>query len=164
MFGFPTRVRPLYGDRPRSAREDDAVKVSDRAMDMAISSFAPGAEVLKDKQIHVCAGFAAFGFSGTTVIPEYPLGDPIPVARCEICETAELGDAAKPVCAVCGQPTTLLTMHEPKGFRTTYRPIDYEDQAERGPMLPAPRWGWFRPTRRLRPPRGSRSSRSSRPR
>lgn len=147
MFGFPTRVRPLYGRRPKGARDDDAAKVSDRAMDMAISSFAPGAEVLKDKQIHVASGFAAFSFKGTTTVPEAPLGTPIAVARCKACDTAELGANAKDVCGVCGQPTIRFTMHEPKGFRTTYRPIDFEDQAERGPMLSPPQLGFVPPDR-----------------
>lgn len=145
MFGFPTRVRPLYGRRPKGARDDDAAKVSDRAMDMAISSFAPGAEVLKDKQVHVASGFAAFAFKGMTTIPEPPLGPPIAVARCKACDTAELGTNAKDVCAVCGQQTIRFTMHEPRGFRTTYKPIDFEDQAERGPMLSPPQLGFVPP-------------------
>lgn len=145
MFGFPSRVRPLYERQPRGARDDDAAKVSDRNLDMAISSFAPGAEILKDKRIHVCSGFAAFGFSGTRTIPEHPLGDPIAVARCGACDTAELGADAKDNCAVCGLPTVRFTMHEPKGFRTSYRPIDFEDHAERGPLLSPPQLGLVPP-------------------
>jgi DEAD/DEAH box helicase domain-containing protein len=145
MFGFPTRVRPLYGRRPRGARDDDASKVSDRNLDMAISSFAPGAEILKDKLINVCTGFAAFSFRGTTTIPEHPLGDPIGVARCATCDTAELGNDAKDICSICGQPTVRFTMHEPKGFRTTYQALDFEDHAERGPLLAPPQLGFVPP-------------------
>jgi DEAD/DEAH box helicase domain-containing protein len=145
MFGFPTRVRPLYERRPRSARDDDAAKVSDRNLDMAVSSFAPGAEILKDKKIHVCSGFAAFGFSGSRTIPQNPLGDPISVARCSACETAELGADAKSQCAVCGQPTVQFIMHEPRGFRTNYRALDFEDHAERGAFLSPPQLGFVPP-------------------
>lgn len=145
MFGFPTRVRPLYERRPSSARDDDAAKVSDRNLDMAVSSFAPGAEILKDKRIHVCSGFAAFDFSGSKTIPENPLGDPIAVARCPACDTAELGADAKDQCAVCNQPTVRFTMHEPRGFRTNYQAMDFEDHAERGSLLSPPQLGFVPP-------------------
>ena len=43
MFGFPTRVRhALLQGRPDSREQEEALTVSDRPLDMAISSFSPG--------------------------------------------------------------------------------------------------------------------------
>ncbi|HZH11160.1 MAG TPA: helicase-related protein [Microvirga sp.] len=144
MFGFPTRVRPLYERQPSSMRDDDASKVSDRALEMAISSFAPGAEVLKDKRVHTAFGFAAWAFAGRTVRAQDPLGAPYNVTRCRSidCETTWLGNAAADAqCPVCNGPLQTFPMHEPRGFRTLYRSADYEDRAERGPLLSSPQLG-----------------------
>ena len=45
MFGFPTRVRFLYADRPRRLPPTDVV---DRDLDIAISQFAPGSETVRE--------------------------------------------------------------------------------------------------------------------
>lgn len=145
MFGFPTRVRPLYERPPRSRRDDEAAKVSDRPMDMAISSFSPGAETLKDKMIHVACGFAAYDFRGPNVIPIDPLGQAVTLSRCRSCDATELGASQPSPCTVCGTVTEIIPMHEPRGFRTLNQPIDYDEQAERGPMLPPPQLGLMPP-------------------
>lgn len=145
MFGFPTRVRPLYNRWPNSRRDDEAARISDRPLDMAISSFSPGAETLKDKEIHVACGFAAFEISQRRIVPVDPLGPPATLSRCRTCEATELGaDQAAP-CTVCGTITEIVPVHEPRGFRTIYRAIDYDEQAERGPMLPPPQLGIMPP-------------------
>ena len=41
MFGFPSTVRSLYGRRVRRRQDLDEVTVTDRALDMAISSSRP---------------------------------------------------------------------------------------------------------------------------
>ncbi len=143
MFGFPTRVRALYERPPNSLRDDDAAKVSDRALEMAISSFAPGAEVLKDKKIHTACGFAVWDFAGQTPIPADPLGQPHRVIRCEACEATQLGQGEGDPCQACLTGVThAFDMYQPRGFRTTYRWADYEDHAERGPMLAPPQLGF----------------------
>ena len=77
MFGFPTRVRALYDRAPRDAGDDQDAQVTDRSLDLAISSFAPGAEVLRDKQLHTAVGFAAWILSNNRATPvENPLGKP----------------------------------------------------------------------------------------
>lgn len=146
MFGFPTRVRALYERRPNSMRDDDAAKVSDRALEMAISSFAPGAEVLKDKQIHTAVGFAAWEFAGRQVIPIDPLGQSRRVVRCTVCEATQLEQGEGSPCPACQNPTRAFDMYQPRGFRTIYRPADYEDHAERGPVLSPPQLGFMPPT------------------
>lgn len=142
MFGFPTRVRSLYRRRPQGAGDDGAV-VSDRALDMAISSFAPGAEVTKDKQIHVCVGFAAYEVNARGTFASDPLGDPIQLLRCADCEAIQLlGGPQDTQCHVCGGPLLLFDLYQPAGFRTDFRAQDFEDQAERGPTGGAAQLAW----------------------
>ena len=139
MFGFPTRVRALYDGPPQSAFLEDHAKVSERDMDMAISSFAPGSEVLRDKKMHLCVGFAAWEFKGNNATPVDPLGEPKRIARCTECDatqTVEGQDIRS--CTVCGSPVEPFNLYQPRGFRTSFRPRDYDDHAERGPLLAPP--------------------------
>lgn len=148
MFGFPTRVRALYERQPRSMNDDDAAKVSDRALEMAISSFAPGAEVLKDKRVHTACGFAAWEFLGRTSAAVDPMGQALRIVRCPQCESTQIETGEGAPCPACGGVTTAYDMHQPRGFKTTYAAQDYEDHAERGPMLSPPQLGFM-------PPRGA---------
>ena len=139
MFGFPTRVRALYEEPPKTAFREDYAKVSEREMDMAISSFAPGAEVLRDKQMHLCTGFAAWDFKGNRAVAADPLGEPKSTVRCGKCDatrTIEGDDDAN--CHVCGALVKPFNLYEPRGFRTSFVSRDYDDHAERGPLLPPP--------------------------
>ncbi len=67
MFGFPTRVRNLWNAPIRNVTAMRNEVVSDRSLDMAISSFTPGAQVVKDGFAHKVAGFAAYVPRGNTV-------------------------------------------------------------------------------------------------
>ena len=126
MFGFPTKVRALYWRRPDALDDDEAAQVSSRSLDMAISSFAPGAEVLKDKEIHTCTGFAAWDYSSGLPRPADPLGAPKLIARCPECGATEIAEKVAP-CRVCSHDVDTFQMFEPAGFRTDYRPRDYEE-------------------------------------
>lgn len=133
MFGFPTRVRPLYGKPVRTRRELEEAVVTDRPIDMAISQFSPGGEVVKDGQIHVVAGFADYEVRGTRVVAVDPLGEPHQLVRCERCEATTLADGEVSFderCSVCGGETRVTSAYEPGGFRTTYSPRSYDDLAE----------------------------------
>jgi DEAD/DEAH box helicase domain-containing protein len=142
MFGFPTRVRTLYSRRPQGPDDDQAV-VSDRPLDMAISSFAPGAEVTKDKQIHVCVGFADYEVNTRGTFATDPLGEPTQLLRCDACEAIELdGPAEGARCHVCDGPLLLFDLYQPSGFRSDFRPRDFDDQAERGPSGGVPQLAW----------------------
>lgn len=57
MFGFPTRVRLLYHEKPKKL---PASKVVDRDVDLAISTFAPGCEIVKDKMLLKSVGFVNY--------------------------------------------------------------------------------------------------------
>lgn len=132
MFGFPTRVRPLYGARPRNRTELTTNQVADRPLDMAVSSFAPGAQVVKDGNLHTAVGFAAFDVKPRRIEPRDPLGQPVFMARCSGCQAVAI-DQATEVCPSCGEQLARFAMYQPLGFRTTYRPKDYNDENEWAP-------------------------------
>ena len=139
MFGFPTRVRALYDGAPRSAMSEEDAKVSEREMDMAISSFAPGAEVLRDKKLHLCIGFAAWEFQGNTAVSVNPLGPSKSIVRCQNCDATRTVDGSESLrCSVCNDEVTPFDLYQPRGFRTNFQAKDYDDHAERGPLLTPP--------------------------
>ena len=65
MFGFPTDTRMLF-TRSRYAPNPwpPLSGTVDRGLDIAISQFAPGSQIVKDKAVHTALGVAAL----------YPLG------------------------------------------------------------------------------------------
>jgi DEAD/DEAH box helicase domain-containing protein len=135
MFGFPTRVRPLYGRWIRRRQDLENYVVTDRALDMAITSFAPGAQTVKEGQVHTAVGFAAYDVVGNEARGKDPLGPEIPMARCDQCGTVnvEVGDeqlAPVNACDVCGEPLQRISLHQPLGFRTDYIPVDFDDMNE----------------------------------
>lgn len=131
MFGFPTRSRTLYNGPIRTRRDYEERSVSDRPLGMAISAFAPGAEVVREGSVLTAAGFAAYDIRGTRAYPKDPLGPQIPVLRCRGCGSARVGRAeGAGDCAVCGEQVTEVPLHQPLGFRTNYDATDYRDTNE----------------------------------
>jgi DEAD/DEAH box helicase domain-containing protein len=144
MFGFPTRVRALYERAPRDAGDDQDAQVTDRSLDLAISSFAPGAEVLRDKQLHTAVGFAAWILSNDRATPlENPLGPELVVSRCPACNAVEASPSQQDApCSLCQETTRSFNLYQPLGFRTDYHPQDFDEQAERGFFGGWPELGW----------------------
>lgn len=128
MFGFPTRVRSLWSSDIKSRAAMDNDVVSDRSLDLAISSFAPGAQVVKDGLVHKAAGFAAYKPKGRYVEPVDPLGSAIPIGRCPRCGRTELGTGS--ICGACHETLERISLYEPRGFRTDYRPRPFEDDVD----------------------------------
>ncbi len=128
MFGFPTRVRPLYSRRLRSATDGDKFTVADRDLGMSITAFAPGAVVVKDGAEHLAVGFAAYDIVGNTARPRDPLGKPLPVHRCVECGSLDTHPSDQPLnCSVCGEAMKAFPLYQPEGYRTIYRNPDYDD-------------------------------------
>ena len=122
MFGFPTRVRPLYSRKPNGLADDEDSKSADRPLDFAVSSFAPGAEVLRDKQIHTCIGFAAFEYKGKA-FPRDPLGEPRHIHRCPACGAIEVGaDEDEAPCSLCQTTTVAFPLTNPSGLSNRLPP------------------------------------------
>lgn len=138
MFGFPTRVRQLLGGRPKSARDLDYQSVSDRSLDLAVSMFAPGAQVVRDGWLHTVAGFAAYDVKGFgRPQAKDPLGPRIIVGQCDQCGAAEI-EPTQPTCSVCHAGLREIPVHQPLGFRTTYWRTDYDDENDVAPSAGAP--------------------------
>jgi len=138
MFGFPTRVRPLYSSSMRRRSDIGKAELSDRPLDMAVSSFAPGAQVVCDGSLHTAAGFAAYEFKGPRVVPKDPLGHAMSMGRCFGCG-ALMANPTADECGSCGEELQRFDMYQPLGFRTTYQPKDFNDENEFAPgaALPA---------------------------
>lgn len=138
MFGFPTTVRSLYSS-PYNHRKVEDMVISDRPLDYSIWSFSPGAETPKDKRIFTAYGFAHWRDTakGIEADPD-PLGQPVAFSRCldPSCGAIRVGVHAD--CAVCGSQADPFQLFQPKGFRTTYKVRDFDDQRARGPNLPPP--------------------------
>jgi DEAD/DEAH box helicase domain-containing protein len=131
MFGFPTRVRPLFGRKPAGSRDLDEAKISDRSLDMAVSAFAPGAAVVRDGWQHTAVGFVAYSVLGPRVLARDPLGTGLTVGKCRSCG-AVLSSPTSDACPVCRGQLFNFTLYQPLGFRTSYSPRDYDDEADSG--------------------------------
>ncbi|MFD6273119.1 DEAD/DEAH box helicase [Nocardia asteroides] len=128
MFGFPTRVRNLWSRQANTRTDMERYAVSDRALELAVRSFAPGAEVVKDGLVHTANGFAAYTVRGAKAVAVDPIGGARPVSTCDRCSQTTLSIAAN--CSACGNTLTRMDLHEPRGFRTTYTPRAFNDDQE----------------------------------
>jgi rubrerythrin len=66
MFGFPTQTRYLYESKPARL---PAENVTDRPMDLALSTFVPGSEIVKDKKVYLSVGFIDYESKNGRVEP-----------------------------------------------------------------------------------------------
>jgi len=145
MFGFPTRVRYLYHQEPRRAYPWPPADVIDRDLEIAVTQFAPGAEVVKDKAVHTPVGVASWEPAGNTVRANpNPLGDLEQVAVCRNCLHLDAAPthAQASSCPVCGQEAPdfrVLVVAQPLGFRTDFRPQDFDGSFEWTPHASAAR-------------------------
>lgn len=132
MFGFPTRVRNLVSDRIKDRSDQLTKVVADRPLGQAVSMFAPGAKIVRDGSVHVVAGFAAWDYSGYKPRPIDPLGQALQVGTCEGCGSSFVAPEG-PACTVCNDPLAVFKVHQPLGFRTTYKVSDFRDSTDESP-------------------------------
>lgn len=137
MFGFPTRVRRLVRKRPKALSELDTVSVSDRPLDQAVSMFAPGARVVRDGALHTVAGFADWTPTWKGMAPVDPIGPEVRIGACDACG-ATFVEPTTEICQICTATLRLIPMHQPSGFRTTYRQEDFDDENDESPSAGAP--------------------------
>jgi len=146
MFGFPTRVRHLYVQRPRTnTREGDWHRI-DRQLDLAVASFAPRAEVVWDKQVHTAVGLANYRPSshGWPPADADPLGPRHKIATCRRCSSVRrvLETAPPQACPVCSEASELfrvVDLAEPTGFRSEFGGQDFQGDYARGQRASTPR-------------------------
>lgn len=142
MFGFPSRVRLLYQKRP-SGREVTAAV--DRDLDIAISEFAPGSEIVKDKGVYTAVKLVAYRRTSSDRWEEVPnpQGPVSDVGLCRACLAVD--DTPDPDhCRSCGAETgdlyRVAQVCEPLGFGTDYKePADYQGMYELRPRAGVPR-------------------------
>ncbi len=127
MFGFPTRVRLLYHEYPRvrAGGWPPERGIVDREMEIAISQFAPGAQTVKDDELHTAVGVVDFRPSGGTVVAEpNPLARTVPVGVCRLCQALVEAPSVSGSCPYCsaargnGGYRAPVDLTEPPGFNT----------------------------------------------
>ena len=125
MFGFPTLTRNLYLKEPDKLPAEDVVS---RDIDMALSSFAPGHEIVKDKKVYLAVGVVDYAFSSGRIVPKANSLNPYqkPLHRCSNCGYSTIsGGEEDNLCPVCGEPMEEVKICSPLGFC-----VDYHRDAE----------------------------------
>jgi hypothetical protein len=139
MFGFPTRTRTLYTNSPRRARPWPPKNTIQRDASVALSTWAPGAEAIKDRARHRVVGFAEYQPMGTIAASiSDPLGPKRRLGQCAACATVDITPGEKTECPVCGQPQASegnpgyrrFDIIQPLGYRTDYKKREYKGWLE----------------------------------
>lgn len=138
MFGFPTRVRLLYDRAISRGTNPEISVVSDRALGMAITNYAPGAEIVRDGLVHQAAGFVAYEGMGASLRAVNPLGNAVLVSTCSGCGSTFVNESKTNPCSICGEAFRTFSMYEPLGFRTTYAARPYRSDYVRRQTKSAP--------------------------
>lgn len=136
MFGFPTRVRNLYDRKISRASHLKDSAISDRQLELAVSAYSPGAQVVRDGWVYTVAGFVAYTIKGDQALPIDPLGKRHALMRCrnEHCGAYMLDYESKS-CPVCNEnDLSQYPLYEPLGFRTDYwrLPFEVDDSGDYG--------------------------------
>ena len=126
MFGFPTQVRMLYQGMPESKNLSKA-KGIDRPQDLALGTFAPGSENVKDKKIFKSVGFASYYTFNGEVKAGSGLGERLPgeLFMCDFCGFTTVNRKTEKIteCPICHQIKDLEkfkieNLYSPKGYYT----------------------------------------------
>lgn len=145
MFGFPTRVRPMYLRRPTRGYPWPPPGLVDRDLELAAVDYAPGSEVVKDKQVHTAVGLVGYKPQGSLVgTVADPVGPSFGITMCRICGSARRADDpyVRLSCETCGATNpdyAGMMLAEPVGFRSSYRPEDFEGSFTRSARATTPR-------------------------
>ncbi|MBE6401670.1 MAG: DEAD/DEAH box helicase [Verrucomicrobia bacterium] len=120
MFGFPTKIRYLYLKRLKDRR--DLLKredVVDRNLDMAISMFAPGTQIVRDKRLYTVTGVVSWKSEEGRAKIDDGRGTIRAVFSCS-CGYIKVEDEnmveVRQSCPVCGSEGVFIRTYTPKGF------------------------------------------------
>ncbi len=120
MFGFPTRTRNLYLSNPRKLPAEDIVS---RDIDVAMSSFAPGQEIVKDKKVYKSVGIVDYAYKkGQTEPKKESLNTyKFPLQSCKKCGFSTItSEKTYDKCPICGDPMEEVKICSPLGFCVDY--------------------------------------------
>lgn len=147
MYGMPTRDRVMYHSLQYTNGnhiKGEIASVS-RPIDQAITAFAPGASIMKDKHIHTSIGFAQSslmygeGFGGKNVIKTkgaqnaevFPLNLTMWECSNPSCKTITTKPEDDHNCKWCHFPLTPSIIRTPSAFITSLsRGFDQKDDAD----------------------------------
>jgi DEAD/DEAH box helicase domain-containing protein len=118
MFGFPTKTRFLYEGKPWKLPPEEGI---DRNLDIAISEFAPGSEVVKDKRVLLPVGLVHYKPKGQGV--EEVDGRGLVengISKCLGCNTVFMDLKDKDTCTICGSNLHKINACKPLGFCIEY--------------------------------------------
>lgn len=136
MFGFPTQVRYLF-EKP--VKKFPPENVTDRQIDMAMQTFTPGAEVIKDKKVLQSIGFIGYKPQKGSPNPQETSGlnfyKDSKVVYCKTCGYSSFVDSKydKTCCPICNSTFDEYTnVATPEGFRTDFqsKPVDFDGTFE----------------------------------
>ncbi|MCX2746283.1 DEAD/DEAH box helicase [Arthrobacter sp. MI7-26] len=125
MFGFPSKVRNLFLQKPNSPFPWPPDNVIDRDSAMAVSQFAPGSELVRDGRIYPVIGVTSYRPSGPSVATEeQPLGEQRLIDICRHCAFvenrptgSEPTDTNCPRCGADSGSFGTIDLREPLGYR-----------------------------------------------
>ena len=120
MFGFPTRVRNLYLKPPGNKLPSE--EVVSRDMDIAIASFAPGCEIVKDKLVYKAVGVVDYEYdkAGKVCVKGGSIGKiSNKLHRCKKCGYSSVTQALN-ICPVCSNNLEEINACSPLGFCVDY--------------------------------------------
>ncbi len=119
LFGFPTQSRTLYVEYPK--RRIDEI---DRNLRIAVSEFAPGNEIVKDKRVLASVGIVDYKPKGQFMeqvnAPYESLGRFLLCDGCGDLRAWEEGAPETGSCGLCDGTLTVRDLWQPLGFRTAY--------------------------------------------
>lgn len=119
MFGFPTRVRNLFLKDPGNKLPSE--DVVSRDLDLAIASFAPGCEIVKDKLVYKAIGVVDYcKKNGRTEVNSKSLGKILnKLRKCNECGYSTITQDVD-ICPVCLRTLDLIDACSPHGFCVDY--------------------------------------------
>lgn len=144
MYGMPTRVRQLYLGLRKSGPDQVEWDSIDRDLDLAISEFAPGQILVRDKQKHIAAGFTrsipktprvgAAAYFVDTISPDVPWYEDYNfLGYCPSCNGVAVRDFLPQSSINCVDCDTLIDKESfrqffiPSQFRTNFEPLQSRD-------------------------------------
>jgi len=122
MFGLPTNIRYLFHQQP--SRWPPEYGTISRDLEVAISQFAPGAQTVKDDELHTAVGVVDFRpVAGRPVMHPNPLGQFDSVGICRQCQALVENPDPTGGCPYCtaapgADGYRVVDLSEPPGFST----------------------------------------------